>query len=61
MPSSPLNISHIHITNSSVTLHWRMPVAPNGVIAGYRLYYMTKQVSVGLSTVINRVGYTFLL
>ena len=23
----------------------RMPVSPNGVIAGYRLYYMTKQVT----------------
>lgn len=22
-----------------------MPVSPNGVIAGYRLYYMTKQVT----------------
>ena len=45
VPSSPLNISQIHVTNSSVTLHWTIPSSPNGIIAGYRLYYMSKQVT----------------
>ena len=33
------------MTNVSVTLHWTEPRQPNGLIAGYRLYYMSKQVT----------------
>ena len=45
MPSSPQNITNIHIQNDSVTLHWMEPEFPNGIITGYRLYYMTKKMT----------------
>ena len=28
------------VTNSSVAVHWQEPIEPNGIIAGYRIYYM---------------------
>ena len=40
VPSQPLNITATNITNTSVTLHWLEPHAPNGIVTGYRLYYM---------------------
>ena len=79
VPSSPLNITSIHMTNTSVTLHWSQPDSPNGktrdvyswlsskflqvlsispgsqcslfsllipgIILGYRLYFVSKQVT----------------
>ena len=45
VPSSPLNITNIHTKNDSVTLHWKEPESPNGIIIGYRLYYMTKKMT----------------
>eukprot|EP00094_Tigriopus_californicus_P012020 TCALIF_11614-PA protein Name:"Similar to Ptp99A Tyrosine-protein phosphatase 99A (Drosophila melanogaster)" AED:0.07 eAED:0.07 QI:0/0.7/0.45/0.81/1/1/11/539/1209 len=40
VPSMPLNVSMDEVTNSSLRLHWRQPSHPNGIIQGYRLYYM---------------------
>ena len=28
------------VTNSSVTVHWQQPTTPNGIVVGYRIYYM---------------------
>jgi hypothetical protein len=28
------------VTNSSVAVHWHQPTTPNGLVAGYRIYYM---------------------
>ena len=40
-----MNITNIHTQNDSVTLHWMAPKSPNGIITGYRLYYMTKKMT----------------
>lgn len=45
VPSHPLNITELQVGNDSITLHWLQPQHPNGVIAGYRLYYMTKKMT----------------
>eukprot|EP00092_Neocalanus_flemingeri_P005720 GFUD01006160.1.p1 GENE.GFUD01006160.1~~GFUD01006160.1.p1 ORF type:complete len:1193 (+),score=156.97 GFUD01006160.1:67-3645(+) len=45
VPSNPQNIANIHTQNDSVTLHWMEPESPNGIISGYRLYYMTKKMT----------------
>jgi len=45
VPSHPLNITELQVANDSITLHWIQPQLPNGVIAGYRLYYMTKKMT----------------
>ena len=45
VPSNPQNITNIHTQNDSVTLHWMEPDSPNGIITGYRLYYMTKKMT----------------
>lgn len=45
VPSNPQNITNIHTQNDSVTLHWMEPESPNGIITGYRLYYMTKKMT----------------
>lgn len=29
------------VTNSSVAVHWQQPTTPNGLVAGYRIYYMS--------------------
>lgn len=42
VPSMPVNVSFRSVTNSSVVVEWRQPEAPNGIILGYRLYYMHK-------------------
>ena len=36
----PLNVSMREVTNSSVRVAWHVPSEPNGIIQGYRLYYM---------------------
>ena len=40
VPSAPLNVSTNSITNHSVVVTWLHPGKPNGIIEGYRLYYM---------------------
>eukprot|EP00090_Calanus_glacialis_P013507 TRINITY_DN22191_c0_g1_i1.p1 TRINITY_DN22191_c0_g1~~TRINITY_DN22191_c0_g1_i1.p1 ORF type:complete len:1215 (-),score=130.86 TRINITY_DN22191_c0_g1_i1:761-4405(-) len=40
VPSAPLNVSTHSITNSSVVVTWLEPSRPNGIIEGYRLYFM---------------------
>ena len=61
VPSHPLNITELQVANDSITLHWLQPEVrpllhnilytmficqhPNGVIAGYRLYFMTKKMT----------------
>jgi hypothetical protein len=36
----PLNLRALYVTNTSVSLGWSRPARPNGVVKGYRLYYM---------------------
>jgi len=45
VPSGPMNITELQVANDSITLHWVQPENPNGVIIGYRLYYMTKKMT----------------
>ena len=40
VPSAPLNVSTHSIRNSSVVVTWLEPSRPNGIIEGYRLYFM---------------------
>src|SRR6056300_565770 len=40
VPSQPVNVILKNITNSTLTIFWRTPEHPNGVIKGYRLYFM---------------------
>ena len=40
VPSEPLNVSTHLITNNSVVVTWLEPSKPNGIIEGYRLYFM---------------------
>ena len=40
VPSRPFNVSFRDVTNSSVTVRWQRPRHPNGLVQGYRLYYM---------------------
>ncbi|CAB4058090.1 PTPRG [Lepeophtheirus salmonis] len=40
VPTMPINVTFGEIKNSSVQVHWHEPYAPNGIIQGYRLYYM---------------------
>ena len=40
MPSQPLRVVFKEVTNSTVSVHWLEPTTPNGLIAGYRIYYM---------------------
>ena len=42
VPSQPVNVSFREVTNSSVVVRWQQPNFPNGLIQGYRLYYMHK-------------------
>ena len=37
-----MNVSYREVTNSSVVISWQRPKFPNGLIQGYRLYYMHK-------------------
>ena len=52
MPSEPWNFSANVKSNTTVQLTWNVPVYPNGVIKGYRVYYKdTKDKNVfGLAT-----------
>ncbi len=36
----PLGVRALSVTNTSIALGWSRPARPNGVIKGYRLYYM---------------------
>ena len=36
----PVNVSMRSVTNSSVLVSWHRPTHPNGVIQGYRMYFM---------------------
>nr|XP_040579012.1 tyrosine-protein phosphatase 99A-like [Lepeophtheirus salmonis] len=42
VPSMPVEVKALEILNSSITLEWSRPLRPNGIIQGYRLYYMRK-------------------
>ncbi len=42
VPSRPSNVSYSSVTNSSVLLGWQRPRHPNGLVQGYRIYYMHK-------------------
>ena len=39
MPSKPSSLEIVSVNSSSVTLHWRPPVTPNGVIINYSLQF----------------------
>ena len=39
VPSEPLSIEIVQVNSSSVTLQWRPPVTPNGVITQYSILY----------------------
>ena len=36
----PVNVSMREVTNSSVRVLWHQPTHPNGIIQGYRMYFM---------------------
>lgn len=40
MPTKPLNLTSNAITSTAIELSWVEPVCANGIISGYRLYYM---------------------
>ena len=40
VPSAPMNVTTHSITNRSAVISWEEPKSPNGVLAGYRLYFM---------------------
>ncbi len=40
VPSMPVNVSMREVTNTSVRVLWHRPQHPNGIIQGYRLYYV---------------------
>ena len=42
VPSRPFNVSFRGVTNSSVAVRWQRPRHPNGIVQGYRLYYVHK-------------------
>ena len=42
MPSEPRSLEIVSANSSSVTLKWRPPVTPNGVITNYSLQYDAK-------------------
>ena len=42
VPTQPIEVSFYNVTNSSVLVKWSPPQHPNGIIQGYRLYYMHK-------------------
>lgn len=41
VPSQPMKVVFKEVTNSSVAVHWQQPTTPNGLVAGYRIYYMS--------------------
>lgn len=40
MPTKPLNLSSHGITSTTIELSWAEPDYANGIISGYRIYYM---------------------
>lgn len=40
VPSMPQGVRALNITNTTVTLQWKSPESPNGIILGYRVYFM---------------------
>ena len=36
----PLNLRALSVSNSTIALGWSRPAMPNGVVKGYRLYFM---------------------
>ena len=42
VPSMPVNVSMREVTNSSVRVMWHVPSHRNGIIQGYRMYFMQK-------------------
>ena len=42
VPGKPVNVSVGEVNDSSIELSWAEPLNPNGVIKGYRIYFMRK-------------------
>ncbi|GAB6020093.1 hypothetical protein CHUAL_002826 [Chamberlinius hualienensis] len=42
VPSKPSNLRVVQVTNNMIKVEWEQPENPNGIIQGYRLYYMHK-------------------
>lgn len=42
VPGKPLNVSIGDVNDSTIALSWAEPENPNGVIKGYRIYFMRK-------------------
>lgn len=42
VPGKPLNVSIGEVNDSTIALSWAEPENPNGVIKGYRIYFMRK-------------------
>lgn len=40
VPTKPLNLSSHGITSTTIELSWAEPDYANGIISGYRIYYM---------------------
>ncbi|XP_023240464.1 tyrosine-protein phosphatase 99A-like, partial [Centruroides sculpturatus] len=40
IPSAPLNLTVVRVTDSSIRLRWHQPERPNGVVRGYKVYYL---------------------
>lgn len=40
VPTKPLNLSSHGITSTTIELSWAEPESANGIISGYRIYYM---------------------
>ncbi len=36
----PVNVSMREVTNTTVRVTWHRPKKPNGIIQGYRMYFM---------------------
>ena len=45
VPSEPQSLETVSVNSSSVTLQWKPPVTPNGVITQYSLQYNTTAVA----------------
>lgn len=42
MPGKPVNVTIGEVNDSSIALSWSEPLNPNGIIKGYRIYFMRK-------------------
>ena len=45
VPNEPQSLEEVSVSSSSVTLQWRPPVTPNGIITQYSLQYNTTAVA----------------